>query len=79
MKEGKSIWAWFAIVCCVLAWIASCAVLAGKVHTGAEQPAVACTAEAERVKRLVPVGRTVGIKLFSKCFMVVELSEFNTS
>ena len=79
MKEGKSIWAWFAIVCCVMAWIASCAVLAGKVHTGAEQPAVACTAETERVKRLVPVGRTVGIKLFSKGVMVVALSELNTS
>lgn len=40
---------------------------------------MACTAETERVKRLVPVGRTVGIKLFSKGVMVVALSEINTS
>ena len=79
MKEGKSIWAWFAIACCVLMGVVSCAVLAGKALTGAEQPAVACTADAERPKSLVPVGRTVGIKLFSKGVMVVALSEIDTA
>lgn len=78
MREGKSIWAWFTIACCVLVGVVSCAVLAGSIHTGPEQPAVACTAESERTKCLVPVGRTVGIKLFSKGVMVVALSEIDT-
>ncbi len=78
MKEGKSVWGWFTIAVCVLLGMVSCAVLAGKIYTGADQPAVVCTAEAERPKSLVPVGKTVGIKLFSKGVMVVALSEIST-
>lgn len=78
MKEGKSVWGWFTIAVCALVGIVSCAVLAGKIQTGADQPAVVCTAEAEKPKTLVPVGRTVGIKLFSKGVMVVALSEIST-
>lgn len=78
MKEGKCVWSWFTIVACVLVGIVSCAVLAGGIRTGVNQPAVVCTAQAERTKQLVPVGKTVGIKLFSKGVMVVALSEIST-
>ena len=76
MKEGKSVWDLFAVAGCILAVILSCAVLRCDAVNG-EQPAVACAAEPERM--VVPVGRTVGIKLFSKGVMVVALSEIKTS
>ena len=76
MKEGKRIWSWFAIAGCVLATVICCAVLSGGGPTDMEQPAVACTTQSERY--LVPVGRTVGIKLFSRGVMVVALSEIET-
>jgi stage IV sporulation protein B len=77
MKEGKSVWNWIAIVGCVLAIAVCCTVLRGGDPTDVEQSAVACAARSERY--LVPVGRTVGIKLFSRGVMVVALSEIETT
>lgn len=79
MKEGKSIWDSLLALVCVVGLMAGIAVHAAGVGSVLEPAAVPCAATATQTKELIPVGRTVGIKLFSKGVMVVALSEIKTS
>jgi len=75
-KEAKPWWIWLTAM---LLGMAVLLMLTGAAlaHEGGEAPeAVACLASGE--KRLVPVGQTVGIKLFSRGVMVVGLADVAT-
>ena len=82
MKEEQSAWpwAWLLVRGCLALAAALLLVLtaAGSVPDGGwdRTEAVCCAAAGERY--LVPVGQTVGIKLFARGVMVVGLSEVNT-
>lgn len=73
-EESKAKPCFLLLLCLCLALVGS----AAKLRAGPSESAVTCTAE-NTPQYLVPVGRTVGIKLFSHGVMVVRLSEVETA
>ena len=78
MKEGKRVWNWLLFFVCAVVLTVGLTAQAACARSVFAPPAVSCAGEAETEKTLIPVGRTVGIKLFSKGVMVVALSEIKT-
>lgn len=79
MKEGKRVWNWLLFFVCVLALTMGILTQAVQGSVCFDLPAVPCVGDTAGEKTLIPVGRTVGIKLFSKGVMVVALSEIQTA
>ncbi|MCD7733818.1 MAG: SpoIVB peptidase [Clostridiales bacterium] len=73
-KKEKRPWCWAALAAAALLTVLALAVLPGNGPGG---ETVACLSAGES-RYLVPVGHTVGIKLFSRGVMVVALSDVTT-
>ena len=79
MKEGKRVWNWLLFFVCAAVLTVGLVTQAACARSILDQPAVSCAGDNGTEKMLIPVGRTVGIKLFSKGVMVVALSEIQTT
>ena len=79
MKEGKRVWNWLLFFVCAAVLTVGLVTQAACARSVFAPPAVSCAGDAGAEKTLIPVGRTVGIKLFSKGVMVVALSEIQTT
>ena len=79
MKEGKRVWNWLLFFVCAAVLTVGLVTQAACARSILDQPAVSCAGDNGAEKTLIPVGRTVGIKLFSKGVMVVALSEIQTT
>lgn len=79
MKEGKRVWNWLLFFVCAAVLTVGLVTQAACARSVFAPPAVSCAGDNGTEKTLIPVGRTVGIKLFSKGVMVVALSEIQTT
>lgn len=79
MKEGKRAWNWLLFFVCALVLTMGILAQAVQGRELLQAPAVPCVGDTAEEKTLIPVGRAVGIKLFSKGVMVVALSEIKTA
>ena len=78
MKEGKRVWNWLLFFVCAVVLTVGLTAQAACARSVFAPPAVSCAGEAETEKTLIPVGRTVGIKLFARGVMVVKAPESGT-